>query len=147
MSDQCRNPDCPVHGKRGQELLKIRSRVVSNHELMALIRTLAANAHAKLADKAGISPLKMLARVEYIMNGDRDEDPVVQGLIDGFSILLEDHRPTMDFFAACAAVPESENYLDKVKRDHPKPEGPMVMTGSLEDLLSMLAGMAGKPRR
>lgn len=149
MTSGCGNPHCPEHGdnedaKRNREN---KARVVANHELMSIIRLLAVNAHAIVA-REGDMPEAFATMFQHeILIGNKDDDLVVQGIINGFVVLLKSHYPTQQMFGLCANVPEEENFIAKqqkdVRRPEPRPEhiGPgMYAFTSLEELMAFLKG-------
>jgi hypothetical protein len=140
---ECKNPRCPIHGNGPEAKVyrEVKARVVSSHELMAVIYILAANAIGSLAREPELNDrLTTLVQLK-ILRGELDSDPIVQGLINGFVKLLTDHRPTQEFFALCAQVPEAENHIKKVQERVPTPEEMKALLGDfLEELF-------GRPMR
>lgn len=151
MSERCANPDCPKHGTTPRAIAyrDTKARIVSNSELMDVIRVLAANADNAVLEKVGgsanITPLA--EKVQYnVLMGNYDAHPLVQGILDGFISILQEHRPTQEFFANCQQVPEEEGFLTKHKKKAAEETASVVgglglMTfTSLDELMNFLTG-------
>jgi hypothetical protein len=117
MTHECNNPDCPVHGNSPQAIAdrKLRQHLVTNEEVMNVMRVIAANVHSNILANAGIQEGFMEEQIQMgILKGAMDDDPVVQGIMQGMIVLLRDHYPTQQLVGLCAAVPPEQS-LFKVK--------------------------------
>lgn len=140
MSQDCVNPNCPVHGTGPEAKARRENRqhIVVNQELMSVIRLLAANTHQKMAETVDLSDA-VGGLQEAILRGEADADPIVQGLINGFSVLLTKHYPTQQFAGLCFQVEEKDNVITKLLG---RPFPPTSARSGNVDLLQFLALLA-----
>lgn len=152
MSENCGNPNCPQHGSTEEAKLnrETRARILTNGDLMDIIRTIAVNAETEMIRKMGINmndPIFKLAQMQ-MLQGNSDDHPTVQGVINGFVTLLKTHRPTQEFYAATQQVPESEFFMTKQRqaareRAAQAPQAPREGLTMLDLLALLMAGKAG----
>jgi hypothetical protein len=142
MKDQCKNPDCPIHGTSPDAVRDrgLRQHIITNGELMSVIRIMAANVHSNVLVEAGVREGFVEEHMQMqILKGNHDDDPVVQGIMQGFIVMLRDHYPTQQYVGLCAAVPESENCIKMKTGKHPDEVQDLpfhVIT--LDELMAML---------
>lgn len=157
MSANCGNPDCPHHGDspRAKATRSTRQAVVTNEELMTLIRVIASNVEvqleAKLQQNLGVRTPNFLSRQFEVILGQRDREMVVQGVIDGFCAILMDHAPMSRLVSDCANIEPKDSYLEKVRvkslreanEDLQKafPGAPEIKFDSLEEILQHMKKM------
>jgi hypothetical protein len=143
MSEGCGNPNCPTHGKRAKELNDAKTKIAINTDLMGVIRILAANVDTVFTVQQPENRRGYLQRQIELVRGNYDSHPAVQGIMDGFSVLLCGHRPTQEFFNTTRQVPEGEGFVDLAIKDaeglQQDMAGAVPMT--IADLLAALKGM------
>lgn len=149
MSKNCGNPNCITHGEdaRTKVLREAKERVGTNPELMDIIRTLAANADACMTDAMGMSGNPIAAQSQTMMlEGEFDEHPAIQGVMNGFAVLLSEHRPTMEYFAATNDIPKCEGFILKSRiaaheaADKEADDFMKMAFGTPEDMVKFLKG-------
>ena len=156
MSHDCGNPDCPSHGnsQRAIDVRRARQAVITNPELMTLVRTIASNVHVALSlelAKRGLPMRPNFLKDQFnIVFGDKDSDAVVQGVVDGLSTLHIDYEPIQQLAATCASLPEDKQYLQFILRQTEKdtnedlqkifPGAPPVKFHSLEEMRKFMKG-------
>lgn len=122
MSASCDNPNCPIHGtKEKQDLFNsLKAEIVTNNELMDIIRVIAVNVDAAIAAKVGfdLSDEEIVRAHTNILMGDSDSSPAVQGAINGFISLMKSHQATKQFAVACREVPEDQGFLTSLREKH-----------------------------
>jgi hypothetical protein len=154
MSEGCGNPNCPTHGNSPKSiaLRQAKAEILSNEEFMDLIRTLAANAHQSVqhsvAKMTGYLDPDATVVMTRILSQQYDGDAVVQGLIDGFAVLMAgSHEPTKIMLTECSKVKEEPFLIERLTaaqveeemqqmQGHPRV---MMFTG-VEDLMRFLKG-------
>jgi hypothetical protein len=145
MTHECNNPDCPIHGTSPQAVAdrKLRQHLVTNEEVMNALRVIAANVHSNILANAGIQEGFMEEQIQMgILKGAMDDDPVVQGIMQGMIVLLRDHYPTQQFVGLCAAVPPEQS-LFKVKLGREINDMPGIqvhMIRGFDELFEFLTG-------
>lgn len=159
MSDGCGNPDCVTHGgvQRAKTLRDAKQKVAINEELMGVIRTLAANVDEQLTtDSDGQVFMSRYRQVE-ILKGNMDSHPAVQGLMNGFAVLVCSHRPSQEFYNTTRMVPEGEGFIAQARKEAEQmvenqggftsrdfPGGKAFEVRNVEQLLALLRMLGAK---
>lgn len=149
MSRECNNPDCPVHGTSPQAVAdrKLRQHIVTNEEVMNVIRVVAANVHSNILAEAGVPEGAMEEIIQMnILKGAQDDDPVVQGIMQGMIVLLRDHYPTQQFVGLCAAVPPEQS-LFKIKLGRNINDIPVMGYRVINGIDELIEFLTGRKRR
>jgi len=91
----------------------------SNHEVMGMIRTVAANAlvhHAILAgDKPGSSKLNYA--IHQIMTGEMDDSSYVVGILSGFISLLKENDFFRSLFELTLSIKKEDSFVERIRRE------------------------------
>lgn len=151
MSKGCGNPYCPSHGETAEAkaLKDAKSRIAACEELMGVIRILAANSDDAIARKVKEHEALFLTRQIRIIKGDYDSHPMVQGIMNGFAVLLIQHPETQSYFNLLRQVPEDKGFMAKARAEAQQIQAELAgdpfadfsfQVGSIEELMAFLKG-------
>jgi hypothetical protein len=127
VSENCGNPSCPIHGStpEANALRQAKQEIVTNEELMDVIRLLAANATQEIISTAGFpTSADDLLRMRMILGGSYDRDMIVQGIIKGLAVLMTGgHEPTKVFVTKNSEVKETPFVIERLTQAREQRDG------------------------